>query len=95
MKQSSTRSKSLKRHCALPEVKKARSISQKKAWEGDIERRKKKSKFCITSYRKMCNMWTKRQKTCYDTTCKKMWIYVSSSLVQRDSLYERLVCSSF
>jgi|688.fasta_scaffold413129_2 hypothetical protein len=47
MKQSSTRSKSLKRHCALPEVKKARSISQKKAWEGDIERRKKISKFAF------------------------------------------------
>jgi hypothetical protein len=44
MKKSSTRSASLKLHCASPEVKEARSKSQKKAWEGDSERREKTKK---------------------------------------------------
>jgi hypothetical protein len=44
MKKSSTRSESLKRYCASPEVKEARSKSQKKAWEGDSERREKTRK---------------------------------------------------
>lgn len=41
MKTSSTRSESLKRHCASPGVKEARSKSQKKAWENNSARRDK------------------------------------------------------
>lgn len=41
MRKSSTRSESLKKHCASPEVKAARSKSQKTAWSNADERRAK------------------------------------------------------